>query len=101
MPTFTVRNRAAATGLGVVALGLGAALLMVGFALLATLAVAGGVLGVGVAASRWLRGGGRSLPRGESLDRAGAELDPSLDPSLEVRSAVPPVIRRRSETDVP
>lgn len=75
------KNRAVALLATLVVLGAGAALLLVGLALLATFAVAGGVLGASVLAYRALRG-----PR--PTDRYGsfgaARPASGLDPSLEV-----------------
>jgi hypothetical protein len=48
--TFSTRNRLVAVLATLVVLGAGAALLLVGLALLAGLAVAGGVLGAGILA---------------------------------------------------
>jgi hypothetical protein len=79
MPVYrlTVRNRAAALVLTLAVLGAGAALLVVGLALLATLAVAGGVLGAGLLAYRALRGQrGAAVPPRRSTR--------GLDPALEV-----------------
>ena len=60
-----------------VVLGAGAALLMVGLALLAGLAVAGGVLGAGILAYRAIRGQPpATLRRGPSAS--------GLDPALEI-----------------
>jgi hypothetical protein len=76
--SITIRNRAAALVVTLAVLGAGAALLVVGLALLAALAVGGGVLGAGVLAFRALRGERRaSAPIG----RARAM---GLDPALEV-----------------
>ena len=82
--TVTVRNRAAGIALGVVILGLGAVLLTVGFALLAGLMIAGGVLGTGYAIYRRLRGTRQTLPptRGHGLD-----------PQLEVKPTRASVVR--------
>ena len=60
--SLTVRNRFTATLLALAVLGAGAALLVVGFALLAGLAVAGGVLGTGVMIYHRLRGTRPTLP---------------------------------------
>ena len=74
--SFTIRNRAVAALVGLLVLGAGAALLVVGIALLAGLAVAGGLLGTGILAYRKLRGH-PSLPD----ERGRVDV---LDPSLEV-----------------
>ena len=77
--TFSSKNRVVALLATLVVLGAGAALLLLGLALLAGVAVVGGVLGTGFVAYRMLRGEKRGpLPR--SAPRAG------LDPSLEVFS---------------
>ena len=73
--SLTIRNRALAAILAIVVLGAGAALLVVGIALFAALAVAGGVLGAGLIAYRALRGR-RAAP--------GMHRRTGLDPSLEI-----------------
>jgi hypothetical protein len=74
--TVTVRNRAAGIALGVVILGVGAVLLTVGFALLAGLMIAGGVLGTGYAIYRRVRGTHQTLPPSRAR---GSDLDPQLE----------------------
>jgi hypothetical protein len=76
--SLTVRNRFTATLLALAVLGAGAALLVVGFALLASLAVAGGVIGSGIVLYHRLRGTRPTLPG------AMAWREMPLDPSLEV-----------------
>jgi len=75
--TFSTKNRVVALLAGLVVLGAGAALLLVGLALLAGLAVAGGVIGTGLLAYRALRG-----QRNAPLERGSTTS--VLDPSLEV-----------------
>jgi hypothetical protein len=75
--TFTTKNRVVAALAALVVLGAGAALLLVGLALLAGVAIAGGVLGAGLLAVRALRGE-RHAPLRASSARS------TLDPSLEV-----------------
>jgi hypothetical protein len=75
--TFSTKNRVVATLAALVVLGAGAALLLVGFALLAGVAIAGGVLGAGMLAVRALRGERKAPLYGPSGRSA-------LDPSLEV-----------------
>jgi hypothetical protein len=77
--SLTVRNRFTATLLALAVLGAGAALLVVGFALLAGLAIAGGVLGSGVMIYHRLRGTRATLP-----GAIGSWREMPLDPSLEV-----------------
>ena len=74
--TFSTRNRVVALLATLVVLGAGAALLLLGLALLAGVAIAGGVIGSGVLAYRWLRG--KSAAPLQGSPKAG------LDPSLEV-----------------
>jgi hypothetical protein len=74
--TFGTRNRFVAVLAALVVLGAGAALLLLGLALLAGVAVAGGVLGAGVLAYRALTGK-RDAPLAEPPRR-------TLDPALEV-----------------
>ena len=89
--TFSTKNRAIALLGALVVLGAGAALLLLGLALLASVAVVGGVLGTGLIAYRMLRG-----KRSEPLPRSSASS--GLDPSLEVfpdQRAIP----RRAEVE--
>jgi|SRR5690242_8515409 len=73
--TFSTKNRLVALLATLVVLGAGAALLLVGLALLASVALAGGVLGAGVLAYRALRGQ-RTVAQQGYVTR---ELDPSLE----------------------
>ena len=75
--SLTARNRFTASLLALAVLGAGAALLVVGFALLAGLAVAGTVIGSGVVLYHRLRGTRPTLGRA-----TWGEMP--LDPSLEV-----------------
>ena len=75
--TFSTKSRVVATLAALVVLGAGAALLFLGLALLAGVAIAGGVLGAGVLAVRALRGERKAPLRASSPVSA-------LDPSLEV-----------------
>ena len=79
--TFNTRNRLVAVLATLVVLGAGAALLLVGLALLAGLAVAGGVLGAGLLAYRAIRGQRRAPLRGGS---GGGSRMSGLDPALEI-----------------
>ena len=83
MPVYsvTIRNRAVAALVGLLVLGAGAALLVLGIALLAGLAVAGGLLGTGILVYRKLRG---HSPLPVARERVG-----TLDPSLEVFPETP------------
>ena len=75
--TFSTKNRVVALLATLAILGAGAALLLLGLALLAGVAVVGGVLGTGLVAYRMLRGQKRA-PLSHTATRTG------LDPSLEV-----------------
>jgi uncharacterized membrane protein YebE (DUF533 family) len=75
--TFSTKNKVVATLAALVVLGAGAALLLVGFALLAGVALVGGVLGTGLLAYRAVRG-----QRSDPLPGAGRSS--GLDPALEV-----------------
>jgi len=79
--SLTVKNRLSAIALAVGVVGIGALIVFVGFALFAALAIAGGVLGSGFAAYRWLRGSRPGLPHG----------DHRLDPTLEVQPRRQPI----------
>ena len=85
--TLTIRNRAAIAIFAVGVFVLGAIFLTVGLALLAGLAVAGGVLGAGYAAVRRLRGG-----RGQPIARSTLAQDGALDPALEIRPVRPAIV---------
>ena len=75
--TFSTKNRLIGLLAALAILGAGAALLLLGLALLAGVAVVGGVLGTGIVAYRMLRGEKRApLPH--------ASTPTGLDPSLEV-----------------
>ena len=84
--TLTIQNRVTAIVVAVAILGLGAVFLTLGLALLAGLAVTGGILGTGYALVRRLRGDrlSRGQPSGRALN--------GLDPALEVRPAAPTTI---------
>ena len=84
--TLTIRNRAAAIGFAVVVLGVGAVFLTLGLALLAGLAVAGGVLGAGYGLIRRLRGDSGGTV--QAID--GYRKD--LDPMLEVQPTRPAIV---------
>ena len=80
--TFSTKNRLVALLAALVVLGVGAALLFVGLALLAGVAVVGGLLGTGLLAYRALRGERQSTLRGGP---AWTTLDPSLEVFPEAR----------------
>jgi len=80
--SLTIKNRLTAIAVAVGVVGIGALIVFVGFALLAALTLAGAVLGTGVAAYRWLRGGRPGLPQAR---------DAGLDPALEVRPRAQPI----------
>lgn len=91
--SLTIRNRAAAVVFAIVILGLGAVFFTVGLALLAGLAVAGGVLGAGYAVVRRLRGGRPGLGQPIAGQRG-------LDPALEVQPTRPVIVARsESQSD--
>jgi hypothetical protein len=85
--SLSVRSRAGALVLALVLLGAGVTFFTVGFALIAALAVAGGLLGSAAALYYRLRGGQRGSPQ-----RLGAERS-TLDPSLEVFPEKPAMLR--------
>src|SRR5688572_21291120 len=90
---FTTRNRGASLLVGLLVLGAGAALLVLGLALLAGVAIVGGLLGTGILAYRTLRG-----KRATPLERSTSV--PDLDPSLEV-FAEPRAIAPNAGDDAP
>ncbi len=73
--SITVRNRWLALLVGLLVLGAGAALLVVGLALLAAVALAGGALGMAILAYRKLRG----IPAHSLRTPSHSGLDPSLE----------------------
>ena len=75
--TLTIKNRIAAIVVAIAILGLGAVFFTVGLALLAGLAVAGGVIGAGYSLVRRIRGRGTSDFR--SIPVARDELNPELE----------------------
>jgi hypothetical protein len=77
MYSLTTRNRTSGLLLGLAVLGAGVALLLLGIALLATLAVAGAVVGSGVMLYRSLRR--KHQPRLEDLRSSATILDPALE----------------------
>lgn len=85
--TFSTKNRLVALLAALVVLGAGAALLLVGLALLAGVAVVGGVMGAGLLAYRALRGQKQSTLRGSP---AWTTLDPSLEVFPEPRQIADP-----------
>jgi hypothetical protein len=84
--TLTIKNRVAAVAIAIAVLGLGAVFLTVGLALLAGLAVAGGVLGAGYSLVRRLRGD-KSAVAGSVEGQIG-----DLNPMLEVRATRPAIV---------
>lgn len=82
--SLQVKNRFTAALLAIAVLGAGAALLVVGFALLAGLAVAGGVIGTGMMLYHRLRGTRPTLPN--SMGWREVPLDPSLEVFPDARS---------------
>lgn len=85
--TLTIQNRVAATVFAVAILGLGAVFFALGLALLAGLAVAGGVLGAGYSLLRRVRG--RVASDINSLPISREE----LNPVLEVQPTRPAILR--------
>ena len=83
--TLTIRNRAVAVLIGVGVLAIGALLLMMGFALLLGLGIAGTLVGAGVAGYRRLRGTSGAHPR--------------LDPAREVKPVIKAIVRPLDEND--
>jgi hypothetical protein len=86
MHSITIKNRAVGLVFALGLVGVGALVLFLGFALLATFVVAGAVLGTGVAAYRWLRGGSSR----ELTPHRDMALDPALEVHPSVRNLVPP-----------
>lgn len=74
--TLSIRNRFAATLAFLALVGLGAAVLVVGFTVLAGLAVAGAILGTGAAILNRLRGR-NALPR-NTIHAVDGRLDPAM-----------------------
>lgn len=95
--SVTIKNRAIGLALALGLVGLGALVLFLGFALLATFVAAGAVLGTGVAAYRWLRGG----PKHELPTIRDMPLDPALEVHPAVRNLAPPVVNDTDEESIP
>ena len=94
--TFSTRNRGTSLLVGLLVLGAGAALLVLGLALLAGVAIVGGLLGTGIIAYRALRGKPAvPLERPTSVDG----LDPSLEVFPEPRAIAPNVDDQPRRTD--
>ena len=75
--TFSTRNRGVGLLAGLLLLGAGTAFLLLGVALLAGIAIVGGVLGTGIVAYRMLRG--RPATTFQPPAPPAARLDPSLE----------------------
>jgi hypothetical protein len=84
--TLTIKNRIAAIVVAIAILGLGAVFFTVGLALLAGLAVAGGVIGAGYSLVRRIRG------RGTSDFRSIPVVRDELNPELEVQPIRPAIV---------
>jgi hypothetical protein len=84
--TFSTRNRGASLLVGLLVLGAGVGLLVVGLAVLAGIAIVGGVLGTGIVAYRALRG---QRPTPLERSRSTTELDPSLEVFAQPRTIAP------------
>ena len=99
--SFSIRNRAAAVLFIAVLLALGTVFLTVGLALLAGLAVAGGILGTGLAAYRMIRGRGHPALGGrfDQLPGSAAARRSGLDPSLDVSPTRAAIVRPAAETE--
>ena len=91
--TFSTRNRGLGLLAGLLLLGAGALFLLLGVALLAGIAVVGGLLGTGIMAYRMLRGR-PAAPLRRSPSASG--LDPSLEVFAEQRA-----FDASSDTSVP
>lgn len=97
MHSITIKNRAVGLVFAVCLVGVGALMLFLGVALLATLVAAGAVLGTGVAAYRWLRGGAKhELPTVRDMP-----LDPALEVHPAVRNLAPPVVSADDDERIP
>src|SRR5437764_12337920 len=93
---LTIRNRVVALIFAILFVGAGVVFVTVGMALLAALAVAGLLVGGGIATYRRLRG--RSyIEAGQRVERGGPR--ENLDPSLEVQPERPAMVRPREDAD--
>ena len=97
MHSITIKNRAVGLVFALGLVGLGALVLFLGFALLATFVAAGAVLGTGVAAYRWLRGG----PKHKLPTIRDMPLDPALEVHPAVRNLAPPVANDADDEGIP
>jgi hypothetical protein len=91
--SLTVRHRVGALLVALAVLGAGAALVIVGFALLAGLAVAGAMVGSGIALYARLRG------REQVLLREAPPATTTLDPALEVFPTRPVILGPPTTSD--
>jgi hypothetical protein len=97
MHSITIKNRAVGLVFVLGLVGVGALVLFLGFALLATFVAVGAVLGTGVAAYRWLRGGAKhELPTVRDMP-----LDPALEVHPAVRNLAPPVVGADDDESIP
>jgi hypothetical protein len=97
MHSITIKNRAVGLAFALGLVGVGALVLFLGFALLATFVVAGAVLGTGVAAYRWVRGG----PKRGLRPIRDMPLDPALEVHPAVRNLAPPVVNAIDDESIP
>ena len=90
---LTLRNRASIIIFTLLMVALGVIFVTVGLALLAVLAVGGGLLGAGVAAYYRLRRGRQPAGHQQFSQRSG------LDPSLEVHATRPAIVEAREHRE--
>ena len=99
MYSVTIRNRFTVIVFTIAIVGLVALVFTVGVAVLATVVVAGGLIGLGVGIFNRLRSGLRQLPS-DHHDRIEPVLKQQLDPTLEVQPVRPAIVKPRIDIDV-
>lgn len=98
MYSVTIRNRFTVIVFAIAIVGLIALVFTIGAAVLATVVVAGGLIGLGVGIFNRLRAGLRQLPS-DHYDHVEPVLKQQLDPTLEVQPVRPAIVKPRIDVD--
>jgi hypothetical protein len=97
--TVRIRNRFTVIVFAIAFVGLVALVFTVGLAFLATIVVAGGLIGLGVGFFNRLRSGLHQLPSTHH-DHVEPVLKQQLDPTLEVQPVRPAIVRPKIDIEV-
>jgi hypothetical protein len=97
--TVRIRNRFTVIVFAIAFVGLVALVFTVGLAFLATIVVAGGLIGLGVGIFNRLRSGLHQLPSTHH-DHVEPVLKQQLDPTLEVQPVRPAIVRPKIDIEV-